>query len=139
MCRAGKNSRGIRAGPDFVVASALAAEHPEQAAILLLHVPILYPRQRQLSALSLLEAGQLLEKVDRKAEAEALYGELRLGYSDRPEAAEAGRRLGSAHPVPPPAPQQADRGSLDERFVAGLRRRGLYAFGAGLLPRPVER
>ncbi len=117
------------AGPDFVVASALAAQHPEQAAVLLLQVPILYPRQRQLSALSLLEAGQLLEKLDRKPEASALYGELWLGYADRPEAAEGRRRLGMARPAPIPAAQQADRGSIDERFVAGLRRRGLYVLG----------
>ncbi len=121
----------LRAGPDFIVASALATRQPEQAAILLMQVPILYPRQRLLAASALLAAGQLLEKLDRNSEAMTIYGELWLGYPDRPEAAEGKRRLGATRPTLPPVPEEADRGSLDERFVAGLRRRGLFALAEG--------
>ncbi len=121
----------LRAGPDFVVASALAGRRPEQAATGLMQVPILYPRERQLAASALLSAGQLLEELDRKPEAVAIYGELWLAYPDRPEAAEGRRRLGAVRPTLPPVPEEPDRGSLDERFVAGLRRRGLFALGEG--------
>jgi hypothetical protein len=124
----------LRAGPDFVVGSASAARHPEAAAILLLRVPVLYPRERTLAAAALLRSGQMLENLNRPAEATTLYGELAQNYSDRPEAAEAakrlaGTRLSGAPAAVAPATGEPDRGTLDERFLAGLRRRGLFALG----------
>ena len=84
-----KIPNALRAGPDFIVASALATRQPEQAAILLMQVPILYPRQRLLAASALLAAGQLLEKLDRNSEAMTIYGELWLALS---RSARSGRR-----------------------------------------------
>ncbi len=101
----------LGAGPDFVVGSALASRQAERAVTLLLRVPILYPNQRQLAASALLAAGQMLEKLERPKEAQTLYGELWLTYPDRPEAAEARRRLGAARPAPwrPPLPTSMAR------------------------------
>ena len=117
----------LRAGPDFIVGSALAAKQPEQAAVLLAAVAVLYPRERQLAAAGLLRAGELLEKLDRKPEATVLYRELWLEYPDRPEAAEARRRLGAAPAGSARVADTAGYGSPEERLTAGLRQRGLFA------------
>jgi tetratricopeptide (TPR) repeat protein len=83
----------LRAGAYFVVGSALARRDAEEAALLLMKLPILYPREYALSAAALLAAGECLEKRNRAAQAAALYRELAGKYDQAPEAAEARRRL----------------------------------------------
>jgi len=89
----------IRSGPYFIVGLALARQAQqaqqspqtptkvktalrEQATLSLLHIPILYPRQRTLAAESLLAAGELLERCGYQKEANRLYQEI---IDDHPE------------------------------------------------------
>jgi tetratricopeptide (TPR) repeat protein len=83
----------LRAGPCFVLGSAIAAHDPQRAALALLEVPILYPRHRRLAAAALLSAGGCLEKTDHVAGAAELYRELMDGYGETTETGEAQRRL----------------------------------------------
>ena len=84
----------LAAGPYFVLGRARAQhQQPQQAALALLRVPILYPQQRPLAAQSLLEAGRALEKLDRTRGALRLYRELLRDYPEqtRPVAEAQGR------------------------------------------------
>ena len=134
-----KIPHALRAGPDFVVGSALAARHPEQAAILFAAVAVLYPRERQLAAAGLLRAGELLEKLERKPRGPDSVSRTlaRLSRS-------AGGRRGA-----PPAGRRADRQRSAGRGrrvrLAGRTPDGRPAAarvvrtGRGLLPRPAGR
>lgn len=87
----------LRAGPYFVLGRALAQQQEhEPAALELLRVPILYPRERALSARALFEAGRSLEKLDQTAEAARLYREIVAHYPTDTVAAEAQEKLRSA-------------------------------------------
>ena len=85
----------IAAGPYFLLGLARAQrQRPEQAALAVLRVAILYPQRRALAAQSLLEAGRVLEGLDRKQSALRLYRELIRDYPERTRAvAEARARL----------------------------------------------
>jgi hypothetical protein len=83
----------LRAGPSFVLGSALAGRDPEAAATVLLEVPIFFPRNRQLASAALLAAGGCLEKTNRADQAAGLYRELIDRYRDAAETEEAQRRL----------------------------------------------
>jgi len=83
----------LRAGPYYVVGSALAARKPDDAALALLRVPIAYPRERALAASALRMAGACLEKSGQTQEATTLYQELVREHGDAPEAAEIRERL----------------------------------------------
>jgi Flp pilus assembly protein TadD len=67
----------LQAGPWFVVGQGLARhnQHP-RAALAFLRVPILYPDDRDLTAESLLAAGEQLEKAGDPAGARTVYREL---------------------------------------------------------------
>ena len=85
----------IAAGPYFVLGRARAQQQqPEQAALVLLRVAILYPQHRWLAAQSLLEAGRSLAQLDRTSGALRLYREVIGTYPEQTRAvAEAQSRL----------------------------------------------
>jgi tetratricopeptide (TPR) repeat protein len=85
----------LAAGPYFVLGYARAQrQQPEQAALALLRVAILWPQQRLLAAQSLVEAGRALEKLDQGQEALRLYREAIRTYPEQTRpAAEAQSRL----------------------------------------------
>jgi TolA-binding protein len=65
----------------------------EDATLALLRVPILHASHRGLSARSLLDAGQSLQKLDRTRQAAGLYRELLADYPQSHPAREARTRL----------------------------------------------
>ena len=86
--------QSLRAGPYYVYGQALARrDRHEHAVLAMLRVPILFPRQRVLSATALMTAGRQLEKMKRREEAGELYRELVDKYADFPLAAEAEKQL----------------------------------------------
>ena len=85
---------GLRAGPYFTLARALAAQgQSEQAALAFLRVPILYPTHRRLAAAALLSAGRELEKIGRTEKAVTLFQEVVRDHKHAPAAAESASRL----------------------------------------------
>ena len=68
-------------------------QDPEAAALALLRVPLLYPREYDLSARALLDAGTCLQKVERPSQAAGLYRELLSRFGQAGAADEARRRL----------------------------------------------
>jgi tetratricopeptide (TPR) repeat protein len=94
----------VRAGPYFVLGRALLQhQQPEDAALNLLHVPLLYADDRTLAATALCEAGHALEQAKRPDGAARLYRELLGDYPDSRPAADAQQRLKDidAKPVAP--------------------------------------
>ena len=84
----------LRAGPYYVVGLGWARQQNwEQAALTLMRVPILYRRHHVLAARSLLDAGQSLEKLDRRRQAARLYDEVLADFAQTPSAAEAQVRI----------------------------------------------
>lgn len=84
----------LRAGPCLVVGKALARlQRHEEAAVMLLRVPILHPQETSLAAESLWQAGQSLERLDRPADAANLYNELLADFPQAAFATEAADRL----------------------------------------------
>ena len=80
----------LRAGPYYVLGQGWARQQNwEQAALALMRVPILYRRHHVLAARSLLDAGQSLEKLDRRRQAARLYNEVLGDFAQTPSAAEA--------------------------------------------------
>jgi tetratricopeptide (TPR) repeat protein len=74
----------LQGGPYSVLGSARAQRKQwEPAALALLRVPILYPRDRPLAAQSLLEAGRALQSLGQEPEAMRLYRELLRTYPDQ--------------------------------------------------------
>ncbi len=88
----------LQAGPNFVLGQAQArAGEYEQAALSLLRVALVYPRQRPLAARAVLEAARALENTTHADRAARLYRELVDEYQDQPRiVVEARSRLGSA-------------------------------------------
>ena len=74
---------------------ACVVDKPDEAALALLRIPILYPRERSLAAAALLTAGGCLERLQRPAQAATLYREVVAGAGSISEADEAQRRLQS--------------------------------------------
>jgi tetratricopeptide (TPR) repeat protein len=76
---------------------AAGLDEPSQAAICYLKVPILFRRQRLVSAEALLAAAEQLEKAERQGQARGLYSELIREFGHLP-AAELARRRFEAMP-----------------------------------------
>jgi len=86
--------RELQAGPYFLIGQALArGGQPDQAALALLRVPILYPDQSQLAAEALLAAAGQLKSAGHAAEAEALLRELVARHADTTAADQARAQL----------------------------------------------
>lgn len=118
----------LRAGP-YLALGRIAAQRgdPVQAALLLLHVPILYPQQRSLAAEGLLAAAQSLEKTGPADLAPTLYRELAAHYSSSRPGSLARQKLQELGvELVPPALPVAAAGSLEARFLDGLRGRRLF-------------
>jgi TolA-binding protein len=91
----------VRGGPYFALGRALAHhKQPQQAAINLLHVPILYPQDRALAASALFDAGRALEQAGDADAAIRLYRELLLDYPQSRPAVEAQQRLKEIESTP---------------------------------------
>jgi tetratricopeptide (TPR) repeat protein len=89
----------LRAGPYYVTGQALARlGGGEEAALVLLRVPVLYPQHRELAAESLLAAGRELEKLGRAEEARRLHQELVAAYGESPLAELARQALEQTAP-----------------------------------------
>ena len=85
----GRMPESLRAGPYYVLGRALARLSKwDQAALAMLRALILDPRQRQLAAHALLDAGGVLQKADRPKQAARLYREL---IKDHPNSRSRGR------------------------------------------------
>ncbi len=85
----------LRAGAYYTLGTALETEDPQAAALALLKVPLLYPREYDLSARSLLAAGRCLQADGRLGQAAGLYRELLDRFGESNAADEARRRLAS--------------------------------------------
>ncbi|MFZ5829299.1 MAG: hypothetical protein ACOY3P_04390 [Planctomycetota bacterium] len=139
----------LLAGPRLVIGFGQAQQKQwESAALGFLHPPILFPDERDLAALGLLEAGRALESAGQRADAVRLCRELVLEHAAQSRTAEEARmqleKLGAGVPaasstrspsnVAPPhlVPQLiVTAEATDERFVAGLRARGLLTLADG--------
>jgi tetratricopeptide (TPR) repeat protein len=91
----------LRGGPYYVVGLARSnlGDH-EQAAIALMHVPILYPQQASLAAEALLAAGRSLARDQQNAEAARLFHEVVRDHPKTTAAAEAQQRLEALQKAP---------------------------------------
>ena len=79
----------LRGGAYYVVGITLAQQRqPEDAALMLLRVPVLYPQDRNLAARCLAEAAGLLEGLKRDSEAARLKRELLTLYPETSDAEE---------------------------------------------------
>ena len=77
----------LAAGPSYVLGLARARQRQwEQAALVMMRVPILYPTERPLAARALLEAGSAMSKLGRTSEAVRLYGEVIRQYAEQTHA-----------------------------------------------------
>lgn len=84
-----KIPEAVRAGGYYVVGSALARQQqPEEAALTLLRVPVLYPHDRNLAARCLADAARLLQGLGKTDEAARLNRELLSQYAETRDAAE---------------------------------------------------
>jgi tetratricopeptide (TPR) repeat protein len=84
----------LRAGPYLTLGRALARlGDGEQAALVLMRVPILYADDRALAAEALVAAADELNKLGRRGEALGLYREAASAHAGTPAAAEAQARL----------------------------------------------
>jgi tetratricopeptide (TPR) repeat protein len=85
---------GLRAGPYYVLGSALLRQQRwERAALALMRVPILYPVDQSLAARCLLDAGSALERLGRPQQAVGLYRELTAMHAPPRDQTEARSRL----------------------------------------------
>jgi tetratricopeptide (TPR) repeat protein len=85
--------QSLRAGAYFVLGSALANSQPAEAALALLKLPILYPRERALSASALLASGGCLERMGQSQQAAGLYRESLALAGSPADVDEAQKRL----------------------------------------------
>lgn len=86
----------LRAGPYLTLGRALAHQQRfEDAAIVLLRVPILYSHERTLAAEALWSAANALEKFGQKDEARRLQQELSSNYPETRRALEMKGRIGN--------------------------------------------
>ena len=84
----------LRAGPYYVVGRTLTRlDDHEHAAIALLRIPILYPRQRALSVQALMSVARSLESVKREEQAVSIYRELLIDYPEAGLRSEIEQRL----------------------------------------------
>ncbi len=84
----------LRVGGHWVLAQAHARLfQPQQSALHLLRVPVLFPKHRQLAARALLQAAEQLQRLGQRREATRLLQELAIQYDSTPEADQARRML----------------------------------------------
>ncbi|MGE0755803.1 MAG: tol-pal system YbgF family protein [Pirellulaceae bacterium] len=84
----------LRAGPSYLLGQALARlDRPQEAALMWMRVPIQFPRERELAAYALWEAGRQLEKLQDREGARRLYREIVDRHGDAAVVAEARRAL----------------------------------------------
>ena len=84
----------LRAGPYYLVGRTLARiDDHEHAAIALLRIPILYPRQRALAVQALMSVARSLESVKREEQAISIYRELLIDYPEAGLRSEIEQRL----------------------------------------------
>lgn len=84
----------LQGGPYFVLGQALATQgRHDEAALAMLRVPILFPRDRTLAASALVLAGESLERAGQADEARRLYQEVIDTYPASRWQAEAQQRL----------------------------------------------
>lgn len=124
----------LRAGPYLVLGQALARKgDAEQAALTLLHVPTLYPQERQLAAEALLVAAELLEKQGQASAASRLREELTSDYAGTRAAAEAGESPNGTGAAKPHLARSnaAPSDNLERQFLDGLRDRRLFELAEG--------
>ncbi|HEV3025662.1 MAG TPA: hypothetical protein VGX76_24485, partial [Pirellulales bacterium] len=110
----------LRAGPYLVLGHALAQRGKTlPAALALMRVAVLFPRERTLVADALWETGRLLEQLGQTPGAAHLYQELAAGYTDEMVAAGARNRLEELKidEKPPAAPTAPQGDTFDERFL----------------------
>lgn len=120
----------LRAGPYWVLGRALAHHGAlEEATLLLLRVPILYPAARALAADALAGAAELLEKLGDAAGAARLRRELMANYPESRPAKLAQAEAGDAAPDAAVIPKH-DAESPEQAFLAGLRARRLFVLAA---------
>jgi hypothetical protein len=95
----------LRAGPCFVLGNAWAQTEPEKAVLLLLRVPVLFGDQFDLSAQALLQSADLLQKLNRSAEARIVLEEVLQRHAATTEADIAGEKIKQlANPSKQPQP-----------------------------------
>jgi hypothetical protein len=124
----------LRAGPYLVMGHALAQRGKTlPAALALMRVAVLFPRERTLVANALWETGRLLEKLGQIPGAARLYQELATGETEDTVAAGARNRLEELKidEKPPAAPTAPQGDTFDERFLDGLRQRRLFELAEG--------
>ncbi len=84
----------LRSGPYYILGQLyVARQQYRQAAIALMHVPILFPKQQRLAAESLLTAGKSMGKSGLLDEAVRMYQEVISNYPKSIAAGEAKQRL----------------------------------------------
>ncbi|MBN1589387.1 MAG: hypothetical protein JW888_07725, partial [Pirellulales bacterium] len=101
----------LQAGPYFVLGRALARqERFDEAALAMLRAPILYPRDDALASEALVEAGLMLEKLQRPKQAARLYREVLRDHPSARAATEARARWEAMteHDQENPRPTKAD-------------------------------
>jgi len=94
----------LAAGPLYVVGAEMARrKQGDAAALRLLKLPILFPRERLLSANALMTAGDALQKTNKPEEAAGLFREVLASYGEMSDLkAEASSRLADLERAPPP-------------------------------------
>ena len=137
---AAKMPEDLRAGPDFMIGSALAPRHPAEAIVWLLRPAILYPRERQVAAAGLAAAAAALDKLDRHAEALLLWTEIATAFADQALLAKQARATWrEAKPQSRPCrvddPGRTGRPAIRRRIAAAR----IVRLGRRLLPQPSGR
>jgi hypothetical protein len=89
----------LRAGPHFVLGYAWAQVDPEQAVLQLMRVPVLYGERFDLAARALLQAAELLLKLNRADEARIVLQEIVDRHEASGEADAAAERLKQLAPA----------------------------------------
>lgn len=128
--RAEEFPEALRAGPYSVLGHALAQHGSfEGAALTLLHMPILFPDARDLSADSLAASAELLEKLSDADGAARLRCELIATYPET-RAAKLAKLPAGDEPREAAVIPKLDADSPEQAFLAGLRSRRLYSLAA---------
>lgn len=120
----------LRAGPYWAIGRALAQHGAhDDAVLMLLRVPILYPETRSLAADALATAAELLGKQGDTNTADRLRSELLAAYPESRQAKQLRTADGVRESVGETISKPAGD-TLEEAFLAGLRARRLFASAA---------
>jgi len=121
--RTDASDESLRAGAYFILGQSLLATRPEEAAIALMHVPIVFDLERVLAAEALVKTAGVLEQQNRREPAIGLYREAASNYSETAAGKLAQQqlvRLGAQSLLRNVRPPTGD-------YLDGLRGRRLYA------------